>query len=347
MSSSFSSTRLKEQAANDDADALDACLVPKAVDAEGSAGTDRPDAKPASDPGQVRLAERIAAIKPYVPIATATPVATTVMTAGIPLYRVTDAVSLTELMQKPASPIAVAPPQHVDQPPPDIYQTPAADSRASSHEAPEGTQSATPVVSEAVSFTTETRLANLLREQRELLERLARISGKAIVDANQAPERTACAPSDGRVAQARGPDEPATTAPAHPPAAMRTPDEIIKALAAVVDPDSAAPPAVGQSERSDEFDSRYISTRNAEPTLESEHFAAPKSPVTALTHAPEAMAMASLMDSERPPMIIERAYMTLPNLETDVEHPRAPGFMAGLALSGAAGLFVFLALRVG
>lgn len=355
---SFSSSRLIEQVANDDGNTLDeppSRLASKLRANEAGSGTE-PEAL---DSNHRRLSDRIASIKPVgsavagdtIPpnqrIAIALPVS----------YRVTEAISLADLMRRPEPVVAApasAPPSSPDK---EAEEAPLDDSLSTR-------LADTPVVSEADPFTTGSRLAALLREQRELLEDLARISVHMAPPADDPSSsaaksdatETTQSPHDqaGAEAETSAAVEPAVQrVPAVAPGAARTAEDIIKALAAVVETQPM------------HVEAKADDTPNAEPRdlpaltaprpdyRDQDYAIAPMVHTTTLNrssqlvHNPEPLGLASLIDEERPPMIIERAYTSLPGLDSDRDLlPRAPGFLAGMALSGVAGIALFFALRV-
>ncbi len=370
---SFSSTRLIEQVANDVGNTLGSLpsrLASKVRGTEAVTGS----APEALDTSHRRLSERIASIKPATPVVagdTIPPNQRIAIARPLP-YRVSEATCLADLMRKPEP--AAAP---VSEPESSTGSEPAA--------APAVASLATrladaPVVSEANPFTTGSRLAALLREQRELLEDLARISvhigppadsqdspeGEPSAAAAPAGESTPAEPPAVEMAQAaeneRKPEAAATTTaePANrgvPAAstggAARSAEDIIKALAAVVE----TQPMPGEQKvdtepKGDSLDGPALS--EPRPELHDQTYTiAPMVHTTTLNrssqlvHSPEPLGLASLIDEERPPMIIERAYTSLPGLDSDRDLlPRAPGFVAGMALSGIAGIALFFALRV-
>lgn len=351
MASMLSSTNLVEHAANDDIET---------------------SPYPGSDQGRVRLADRIAAIKPAraklaqeAEVEIRLPAVVPIVSTALVPYRVSEALSLEVLMRKPEPVPAAADPEASSD------RVDAASTNLDATTAGIGGET-TPRVSEVPSLSAGTRLAELILEQRALIEDLTRLSQRVAAVTSESgnaltgPGPLASPASDAHesldvvyaaVATYPTPEPADAPAPASWPSssqtASRSADDMIRALAAVVksrpetDERTVAATAGANREPETSTASRSVEAYTPETsTSGSDWLRSPDRTSLSLHHAPEPLAIASLIDEGRPPMIIERAYTSLPEHELGRELPRAPGFVAGLALSGAVGLALFFALRI-
>lgn len=351
MASLLSSTNLVEHAANDD------------IETSPHHG---------SDQSRIRLADRIAAIKPAraklaqeAEVEINLPAIVPITSTALVPYRVTEALSLEALMRKP-KPVTGAETGEIG------TSNGAADNDPSNPVSTGNAGETALRVSEVPSLSAGTRLAELILEQRALIEDLTRLSQRVAAATSAGNVKALISPPAGQASDLHEPLDVVSAAIATYPAAepseasastsspsasqppSRAADDMIRALAAVVDSRQQADQRTVTEVKDANNESRTLVAQRANEAypLDTSTSAPDSYPfppgrsATPLVHAPEPLTIASLIDEERPPMIIERAYTSLPEHELGRELPRAPGFAAGLALSGAAGLALFFALRV-